>query len=158
MKTTFEEKVRSMKNFEIIRAMTAGLRRRWVRLDMRTFGQFRKGVCYGCAATNAICEIEGRRITLRHAYAFDTTYLDIAKFTKADEIFVTRFEIALDDLRQGEIVGYNDYAKFVGFATIPVSLAGKLPLLDDDYTEEQLAKYDRLADKLEARAGKRRAV
>lgn len=70
----FEEKVRSMSGADIINAMCDGLEREWVRVQMLSFGGSIYGVCHGCAATNAVCQIVGR--------SFDVGEIEWRKKTK----------------------------------------------------------------------------
>lgn len=61
----FQDKIQSMKASEIIRAMISGLRKEHVKIDMTTFGAARNGTCFGCAATNAVCEISNEVFTAK---------------------------------------------------------------------------------------------
>lgn len=139
----FEQKVRSMTASEIIMAMVEGLRKRHVAIDMGTFGAARengKTICYGCAATNTICEIAGVVFTPRSIGGTDAR----ARKVDAEEDFLVPFELAIDSLRRGWVGGYNAIARVLGIAEItPSSLP--LPGLINDYTEEDLQAYERLA-------------
>lgn len=54
----FKETVQKMTIKEIILAMVNGLKKEHVKVDFNYFGYVApNGICYGCAATNAICEI-----------------------------------------------------------------------------------------------------
>jgi|SRR5690606_1653433 len=111
---TFEEKVRAMSAKEIIMAMVNGLKKQHVVVDMITFGRVCDGICYGCAATNTICEISGHAMGSHEIH--NTVYR--AKFCGGDMWFVSQFEDAIDCLRRGEIYGYNYLVEPIGVATI----------------------------------------
>lgn len=136
----FEEKVKSMTAYDIIMAMVDGLRKPRTKIDMSTFGAIEEGVCYGCAATNAILHImeaskEGVEDHIRTSQNRNTCPLDVAQF-----------EVAIDHLREGEVDLYNLYAKDCGIAQITPMPGQELPYLDDDYTEDQLQEYVKLAE------------
>ena len=57
MINNFKEKVQAMSAKEIIMAMVEGLRNPVTKIHMGTYGKVEGDVCYGCAATNAICKI-----------------------------------------------------------------------------------------------------
>jgi hypothetical protein len=49
-------------------------------------------------------------------------------------------------LRRGDVDGYNDSASYIGIATIKDIESIELPVLMNDYTEEELLQYVALAD------------
>lgn len=49
------KKIESFSHF--IQLMIDGLKKPWVEVDMGTYGEKRGKICYGCAATNALCEL-----------------------------------------------------------------------------------------------------
>ena len=135
----FEQKVKTMSAHDIIMAMVEGLRNPKTKIDMSTFGEIRREVCYGCAVTNAILHIIDAdenevksHVTRRSAYAFSGSFL-------------SEFESAIDYLRMGYAHYYNSCAMQAGFAQITPMPGQKLPYLDDDYTEAQLQEYEKLA-------------
>lgn len=111
---SFEEKVRSMSGADIINAMCDGLEREWVEVEMRSFGHFKNGVCYGCAATNTICQIVGRSFDA-HEIEWRSNRKDAIK---CDYDFLLEFERSIDALRLGEIEIYNLIADEIGIAKI----------------------------------------
>lgn len=149
----FEEKVKAMSGAEIVRAMTAGLRKRWVEIDMDSFGYVSEGICFGCAATNTVCQIVGKKMAPEHAVSYVCgNYIGIkgaAKFAKADINFIERFEPAIDVLRNGSVSFYNNIAEKIGVAQLKKP-SFQLPYLGNDFTEADLLEYDRYADELEA--------
>lgn len=136
---TFEEKVRSMSAAEIIMAMVNGLRKRHVNVRMSSFGSIWDGVCYGCAATNTICEISGKVFT-DSLIVYGRSYFVGAKSSD----FLGIFEVAIDWLRSGEIWEYNRLAEHIKISLIE-DVGIELPYLTDNYTDHQLDKYVELA-------------
>ena len=121
--TNLERKIKSMTAKEIIMAMVDGLINPVTKIDMYTFGLCYNGICYGCAATNAICSIgmldpdEELQSTGRPKYR---------KYSG----LISGFEDAIDALRNGNIDRYNCLAQEYGFATIIEST--ELPEIDND--------------------------
>ena len=111
---SFEEKVRSMSGADIINAMCDGLEREWVEVQMASFGHSKNGVCYGCAATNTICQIVGRSFD-KHEIEWREKRMDAIK---CDYDFLEKFERSIDALRFGEIRAYNSIAQEIGIAQI----------------------------------------
>ena len=88
----FEETVRAMSMKEIIMAMVNGLRNPHVKVVMSSFGHMKDGICFGCAATNTVCEITGK--TYDEGVIEYAT--DRAKFMNCTYIFLHKFESAID--------------------------------------------------------------
>lgn len=156
------EKIKGMTASEIIMAMLEGLRNPVTKIDMSTYGHVRDGVCFGCAATNAICGIQGLNLRKATSYLKEKNrgsgggLIGVSK-TSRDIItddnvgFMYRFESCINLLRKGDIYAYNQQAEMLGIANISFYKAGEdfdYPLLDDDYTEEQLVSYENLAKML----------
>lgn len=147
----FEDKVRSMTAKEIILAMVTSLiHPPTINVDMTSFGYvkktgwwiFKKEVCFGCAATNTICEIAGKKFT-------PSSILDIntrSEFVNSDYAFMRYFEMAIDSLRRGNVGHYNSVAHIQHFAKITEISGQYLPHLSTDYTNEDLTPYIRLAN------------
>lgn len=136
----FEKKVKSMSAHDIIMAMVEGLRQPRTEIDMGTFGDMEDGICYGCAATNAILNI----MEVKEDEIKDYIYGCESFADKPSEVCM--FESAIDCLRQGNVYQYNRYAMNVGFALIATMPGQVLPRLENDYTEEQLQEYVKLAE------------
>ena len=139
--SSFEKKVKSMKGSEIIRAMLRGLAKEHVRVRMCSFGEFHNGICFGCAATNTVCEISGIVFTpmtidvLRHGAALN-----------ADPEFVYGFEGAIDSLRNGWLDAYNNCAEEYGFALIFNECVHLSAITTDNYKDSKIiAAYEDLA-------------
>ena len=148
-KKRFEDTVRAMTSAEIIMAMVRGLRNRHVMIDMSEFGVTKKGVCYGCAATNTVCEISNIIFTPKTI----GTEFRRAKVVNAKPDFLLDFEESINELRHGFVDRYNLIAIYSKFAEINISgFDEELPSLKDDYSEVELKVYERLADFLAAAA------
>lgn len=167
VKQSFEIRVKDMKASEIVAAMVKGLRRPYTRIDMSTFGNYAPGYnkrlgmlgkrkfCFGCAATNTICAITERK--------FPRAVIDRrrkrAEFLKTNDDFLFNFEAAIDELRNGSVENYNEYAEDGGFAQISTEIAENivLPALHAGYKMKDLRPYALLARelrKLEKTCGK----
>lgn len=135
----FENKIKSMSAYDIIMAMVEGLRNPRTRIDMDTFGLMIEGICFGCAATNAILHIMD---------ANEEEVKSHVLYIKSDDCSraVYFFERAINLLRMGRLESYNAYVKDLGFAQITPIPGQYLPDLDNDYTEEQLQEYVKLAE------------
>ena len=121
-KDTFKEKVLSMTAKEIIMSMVEGLQNPVITINMDTYGEAIEGVCFGCAATNAVCKISGK------VFTEDNIDEDLrSNFLKTDRLFLSEFEMAIDNLRAGGIKSYNFYANEIGIAQIKKNIGIKIP-------------------------------
>jgi hypothetical protein len=141
---SFEKIVRGMSAKEIILAMVNGLRKKHVQLQMNVFGIYdlKTKTCFGCAATNTICEISG----IKFVDARIKTAAQRAEVINSDVRFMAHFEWAVDGLRKGSIDDYNYYAAASGFAQIESSPKANLPRLYACFTDGQLRQYEILAE------------
>lgn len=146
---TFEQRVKAMTAPNIILAMVRGLRRQWVKVDMNSYGHAVNGTCYGCAATNAVCEIAKK--SFPPDSILDTEVR--AMFVNSDFDFMDWFESAINVLRKGDVESYNRAAGRIGIAKIvlPASFP-KLPYLHSYDLEENLPAYEALAKAQYSRA------
>jgi hypothetical protein len=157
MEQTFEEKVRSMSAKEIIMAMVKALTHPpIIEVNMGSYGgaivesskKFlgitisRKYKCFGCAATNTICEISGKVFIDRRIEGTSSR----AKFISCSSSFLSYFEHAIDRLRCGNVGGYNYSAIRGEFAQITDSSDIILAPLYNEYTNEDLESYIQLAN------------
>ena len=142
-KLTFEETVQEMSMKEIILAMVKGLRKPHIEINMDTFGAEDRGVCFGCAATNTICEMAGK--------TFDSFYIKTrfsrAEFVDCSVLFLQEFELAIDRLRRVRLDAYNLTVHSLGIAEMPPTHI-ILPELDTDYTQDQLDVWEDYANTL----------
>lgn len=148
----FEEKVKSMTAREIINLMIESLRNPVIKIDMDTFGAivkepvffglFSKKICYGCAATNLMCNIAGVKLDEHNINSIDKK----SKKIDSGELFMRRFEMSIDELRKGNIANYNYSARLAGMPLILEDQTVALPYLNSSYTEKDLEAYERLAE------------
>lgn len=145
-KLTFEEKIKTMTGKEIVMAMVEGLQDPCVVVDMGTFGETREGICFGCAATNAVCRITG----IKPLDLEDTGWEQNAKVFKVQSAQTLKtFEYAIDSLRKGHVTGndfliqgYNYYAGQIGMAQLPTPTTTLPRLSTEDYQENLQAYID----------------
>lgn len=150
MENSFKETVQAMTGKEIVMAMVNGLRKKHVKINMMSYGHKDDGVCYGCAATNAICEILGR-VPEMGEWARGEDYSVIRKrsIDATDVHFVALFESSIDDLRSACFDMYNNGASALGLPKLPEpAFELPLPYLSNDYTEEDLQKWEDYANTL----------
>lgn len=143
----FRQKVQSMTAKEIIMAMVNGLKARHVAINMTTFGDVIDGVCYGCAATNTICEISG--VVFNESNIFEPYHAEGVGLKDGDShllvLFISRFEHAINFLRMGQIKSYNIIARQNGIAEIKIPFQSP-PFLGKYFTEKELNCYIELAN------------
>lgn len=128
---------------KVIRAMVRGLKKKYVKIDMGTFGStsWNDKVCYGCAATNALCELAGKKIPVASIQSTGSR----ATFLKVADSTLTKFELAINSLRQGDIYGANEYLLQLGIDPIENPKDIRLPYLNNRYVAEDLRPYEVLA-------------
>lgn len=145
----FKAKVQSMTGKEIVMSMVNGLRKRWVEIDMNSYGyKDERGVCFGCAATNTICEIIGRVPELQWDALIPSVTGQLQRYNSIDynnHKFISKFERAMDSLRMGQIADYNVYATKYGFSVLPVD---DLPPLTDNYDDHDLICWEDYANNI----------
>src|SRR5690606_9344937 len=130
--TEFEKKVKSMSAHDIIMAMVDGLRNPRTKINMRTFGEIRDGICYGCAATNAVLRI----MDAKEEEVEEHFHGRRSDSYKASPLW--QFESAINFLRCGMVGLYNECAAEIGIAPITPMPGLYLLRLGNNYTEEQL--------------------
>ena len=144
---SFEDKVKAMSAKEIIMAMVEGLQNPTTdRIDMSTFGNIHDGLCYGCAATNAICRIAGKNFE----YGLPNLLGTRARITDSigSYAIVDRLERAIDYLRLGNIRKCNISLEGAGLSTIKFDEYNppELPALLSSNYLENLQPYIDLAN------------
>lgn len=138
---TFRQQILSMTAGEIIMAMVKGLEKPVTKINMATFGYSFVSTCYGCAATNTICKISGIKFT-----SLNINYRNYrARAVNSTENFLELFELAINELRTGDIRNYNEYAAMGKFRRIQNPNNLNLPWLTNSYTQEELDVYKKLA-------------
>lgn len=173
MKTKHTESIFNKINSysDIVQAMVDGVRKEWVKIDMGTFGDFRieksffglikKKVCYGCAATNTLCQLMGESFSPQNV---GDTKLRVGKvnygITYED---LREFENAVDHLRSGQIWESLHYLAYIenqlefsplDIAKKVIEVAEELPERLPNMTsrnEFQLRAYEVFAERLRAK-------
>lgn len=152
-----ETALKGMKPSELIMHMVAGLKKEWHPVNMDTYARvegYKKPVCYGCAATNAIANIVEKPIfttRLQSDRIIDFIY------EHHEDIFGA-VEEALNQLRQGEFFRYNSILTnrvdgLVDNLLIPKKLlpALDLPCLDNYDYKDWLQEYEDYAEFLKTK-------
>ena len=141
----FKNVVKAMTIKEIVMAMINGLRNPHVEVNMGTYGDVKDNICFGCAATNTVCEITGKTFTAENI----EYYKDRANFIGTNIRFLILFEEAINDLRTGQMFSsYNRCAKQIGIAKVPYINERSLPRLTTDYSKEELDVWEQWANTL----------
>ncbi len=146
--TSFKKKVQAMKASEIVQAMIDGLKKEWVEVNMGSYGHTERGICYGCAATNTICQITKHKFTPAEMNDF----YNLKGKKNYINSFLSNFESSVNALRTGNINYFNDCAQTIDIKPIPLSLLKKakleLPYLNTNSYKIKISKYQELADLL----------
>jgi hypothetical protein len=151
----------------IIFAMVAGIRKKWVEINMNTFGEIeqksyffgliKKDVCYGCAATNTLCELMDKPFTLDNIYNRGRRAKEINFGISHSTLFT--FEKGIDYLRTGNVDQFLYCLKIIEKETgIDVSESMKTITdisknfnfveLDNDNYKQNLVVYEDFASEL----------
>lgn len=144
MKSNIIEKIKSLTPKEIIMAMVEGLQNPKTEIDMSTYGYKDGDVCFGCAATNCLLTLDSTLELSDSFRALDSGFS--LMFKDYEREFIERFEFAINDLRCGDICGCNFNLKKIEIPTISNKNNIELPYLKDNYTQEQLIPYIKLAE------------
>jgi hypothetical protein len=126
---------------------------------MYTFGASTMGnkntTCYGCAATNTLCELMGKPFKSSHINSLEGRAIEI-NFGISEETLM-RFERAVDKLRQGSIIEFLSYTTVLenelGFVTqfekiMLFSALFQLPSLNDKNFKANLHYYKKFGTEL----------
>lgn len=134
---------------EVVLVMIAGLEKEHVKIDMATFGEVRDGVCFGCAATNAICEIANIKIEYVLERQAEEGFEGYFKSIRAKAQIVDYFESAINSLRFGDIGRYNSRLAILDMDNLylPFPKINLPPLNTDDY-KNNLGAYKLYAESL----------
>jgi len=140
-----KEELEKMTGKDVVLAMVRGLEKEHVKVDMTSFGISDEGVCFGCAATNAICEITESK--------FDLTNIDYrdkrSAYLKVGTRLLYSLEDALDSLRFGNINSYNRTIERLGFLNLLLPIPRmKLPYLTTGNYKENLIHYVNYANSI----------
>lgn len=152
-------KIRSLTPKQVIMAMVDGLKNPKTKIKMNTFGYQEGGVCYGCAATNTLCQIfdindpVGWLPVVKDSEVLDTCSITPGFRLSAPKLYeitedIMNFENAIDYLRRGDLLSANFALSYSGINPIKYNneIEDALPRLTDSYTLEDLEPYIRLAE------------
>lgn len=84
---------------DIVDLMIKGLKKEWVHVDMTSFGGVCGDMCYGCAATNALCELMQEPFSKKYIAEERHTQFNFG----VSRVEIMYFEQAIDYLRRGYI-------------------------------------------------------
>jgi len=136
---------------DIVDTMIRGLKKEWVKVDMKSFGTVVDDVCFGCAATNTLCELMQEQFTNTQISSPLTRYSKFNGGITEDEL--VSFEGAIDHLRLGNIQSFLNRLIDVGhlfnfeipeyYETAPDT---DLPVLRTDDWKENLHFYEEYRD------------
>lgn len=147
--TKLEEKIKSMTPKEVILSMIDGLENPVMEVLLTNWGTRENGICYGCAAANAICKLGGldpkEEFVITQDMYYDTNHSRL--YIENSEI-VEDFENAINDLRLGNIRYCNQWLNEIGIPEIKSINNQLLPqITDDNYTDQEvLNAYRELAE------------
>lgn len=156
------ETILSLSITQILEIFIHSLRKpRTDKVEMSKWYTENEGVCYGCAATNLICELGNlnpREVFYKHPFSEITpTTLYYPYYRDLD--LIAYFEDAINDLRWGNLASYNailcdtDIAKFPEEIVSIHTDAVPLPLietLNGVVDEESLKPYEELLELLKS--------
>jgi len=134
---------------DIVDTMIKGLKREWVTIDMTSFGYSEKGICFGCAATNTLCEL------MKESFYDSEIYSREGKFgygITSHELEL--FEGAIDDLRRGEVEDFLcNLQKISHLFRFEIPTLGQighkeLPIMTTDTWKEDIISYEAYRDYL----------
>jgi hypothetical protein len=107
---------------EIVEAMISGVEKEWVKVNMSSFGRIRykrdpvtlerntdEIVCYGCAATNTLCQMVQKKFTPKNIISRRLR----SKHLKIEQETLGFFESSIDELRTGNIVIFISKLKHI---------------------------------------------
>lgn len=157
---------KDLKSFsDIVDTMIRGLKRQWVEVEMGSYGNFKrkmegfwifkkeKKVCFGCAATNTICEL------MQEPFTPETITARTGQFNygiKPSEL--GKFEHAIDYLRNGKIYwAHYSLQHIEHLFSFPLPSAADLessfplPELNNHNWKKNLKAYETYRDELRAK-------
>ena len=137
-----EKKIKSLTPNEVLDAMIQGLKNPSCQVNMLTFGKQRDGICFGCAATNAIQYLSGKKFTPDNIRGTHNR----AEYLKINPKILSSFEIAIDQLRCGNIYTANMYLVGLKIKPIIYNPFKEYPKLTTENYLENLHHYEELRD------------
>jgi len=134
---------------DIVDTMIKGLKREWVMIDMTSFGHSKNGICFGCAATNTLCEL------MQESFYDSEIEYRVDKF--GDGIAsheLELFEGAIDELRRGDIEEFlfnlGKISHLFSFELPTLGQIGhkELPIITTDTWKVEIISYEAYRDYL----------
>jgi hypothetical protein len=134
---------------DVVNAMINGLTNKWAKVSMMSFGHYDsdRKICFGCAATNSLCELLKRPFTEDEIH--NSFYR--AEVFKCDRNVMQHFENSVNFLRMGDLQAFlsdlcmmshpsfQDYKHLVKECSEDFDLG--LPALYNHFTEKELDYY-----------------
>jgi len=144
-----ENKFQQLKSIsDIVDTMIKGLKKEWVKIDMNTYGDLVDDVCFGCAATNTLCELMQEPFTENN----------IVEYKRRGKMGLTEseldsFEEAINDFRCSNIILFlynlGKIKNLLSFS-LPsykdIEYYKKLPILHTDNYKDELHHYEAYRD------------
>jgi hypothetical protein len=149
---------------DIVQAMVDGVKKEWVNVDMRSFGHTKThrilGInvgekCYGCAATNTLCELMQESFTKDQIRCIKTRVIKVNYGISTKDL--KYFESAIDLLRNGNISCCLNTLELISklfsfelpeYEDVELMYYKYLPELTNDGYKSNLHYYQEFADKL----------
>lgn len=131
---------KDLTGIDILEAMIIGLEKEWVKVNMNVYSMLYNGICFGCAATNALCELIQK--PLPKIYFLKGDRLEYySKHSLLDKYTLGMLEVAIDFLRSGNIINYNSICESEFPQLILPILDLELPKLNTENYKENLIFY-----------------
>lgn len=137
-----EHKIRNLTPYEVIDAMIQGLKNPSCQIDMHTYGSSKKGMCFGCAATNAIQYLADKKFTPDNINDVDSR----SQYLNINVRYLEYFEDAINNLRCGYISLANLRLNNLGIKPIEYNPKKVYPRLNTETYMENLYVYEELRD------------
>lgn len=149
---------------DIIFTMVRGLQNKWVVLNMNSYGGWgwsyssNQEICYGCAATNTLCELMQAPFPKENIYGRENRLSVINYDTKFKDLQF--FETSIDSLRRGNFLTFLEQISNVEDLSFKINkkkienLYIKYPYdlseLGNDFTKKELQTYIEFANYLKS--------
>lgn len=143
---------------DIVDAMIKGLRKEWVHVHMGSYGGYRidRVTCFGCAATNTLCEIMQEAFTPENIVGTKARSEKFNFGVSANDLRI--FEEGIDLLRRADIEGFfaclSDISYLFGFqfpVLDEIVSDFALPYLSNGNWKEGISGYEKYRDWLRER-------
>ena len=137
-----EHKIRNLTPYEVIDAMIQGLKNPSCKINMHSYGFSTEGMCFGCAATNAIQYLADKKFTPDNINSLSSR----SKYLNINTRDLEYFEDAINNLRCGYISMANLYLNNLGIKPIEYNQEKDYPRLTTENYMENLHVYEHLRD------------